>query len=101
MNPYEHLQSEKTRIENKSRFFIDNRQNVCEHVGLNPMTALKVKYIPGNIYIYTKETFIKNWQSKSVLGFNSSEEITNFTNYDISDINMRCGVSTKKLWDDI
>ena len=48
-----------------------------------------------------KETFIKNWQSKSVLGFNSSEEITNFTNYDISYRNMRCEVCIKELWDDI
>ena len=50
MNSYEHLQSEITRIENKSRFFIDNRQNVCEHVGLNPMIARKGKYIPGKFY---------------------------------------------------
>ena len=28
--------------------------------------------------------------SKSVLGFDSSEEITNFNNHDISDKNMRC-----------
>ena len=60
MNPYEHLESEKTRIENKSRFFIDNRKNVCEHVGLNPMIGRKGKYIPGNVYITMKETFIKN-----------------------------------------
>ena len=101
MNLYEHLQSEKTRIENKSRFLIDNRQNLCEHGGLHPITALKGKYIPGNVYISMKEKFIKNWQSKSVLGFNSSEEITNFTNYDISDINMRCEVCIKELWDDM
>ena len=48
-----------------------------------------------------KDTFIQNWQSKSVLGFNSSEGITNFTNYDISDSNMRCEVCIKELWDDI
>ena len=48
-----------------------------------------------------KDIFIKNWQSKSVLGFNSSEEITNFTNYDISDRNTRCEVCIKKLWDDM
>ena len=48
-----------------------------------------------------KDTFIKNWQSKSVLGFNSSEGITNFTNYDISDSNMICEVCIKELWDDI
>ena len=46
-----------------------------------------------------KETFIKKWQYKSVLGFNSSEGITNFTNYDISDSNMRCEVCIKELWD--
>ena len=48
-----------------------------------------------------KETFINNWQSKSVLGFNSSEGITNLTNYNISDSNMRCEVCIKELWDDM
>ena len=95
MNPYEHLQSEKTKIENKSRFLIDNRQNLCEHGGLHPMKARKGKYIPDNVYTSMKETFIKNWESKSVLGFNPSEEITNLTNYDISDSNMRCEVCIK------
>ena len=65
------------------------------------MTTRKEKYIPGNVYISTKETFIKNWESKSVLGFNSSEEITNFTNYDILDSKMRCEVYIKELWDDM
>ena len=54
MNPYEHLQSEKTRIENKSQFLIYNRQNLCEHGGLHPITAQKGKYIPGNVYISMK-----------------------------------------------
>ena len=40
---------------------------------------------------------MKNWQSKSVLGFNSSEEITNFTHYDISESNMRCELCIKDL----
>ena len=53
------------------------------------MKARKGKYIPVNVYISMKDTFIKNWQSKSVLGFNSSEGITNFANHDISDRNMR------------
>ena len=48
MNPYEHLRSEKTRIKNKSRFLIDNRQKSLEHGVLHPMTALKEKYIQGN-----------------------------------------------------
>ena len=45
-----------------------------------------------------KETFIKNWESNSVLGFNSSEEIPKFTNYDISERNMRCDICIKELW---
>ena len=89
MNPYEHLQSEKTRIEDKSQFLIDNRQNLCEHGGLHPMTARRGKYIPVNVYISMKDAFINNWQSKSVLGFNSSEGINFFTNHDIPDSNMR------------
>ena len=61
INPYEHLQSGGKRIENKSLFFIGNRQNLCKHGGLNIMTAQKGKYIPVNLYISMKETFINNW----------------------------------------
>ena len=56
MNPYEHLLSEKSRIENKSQFLIDNKQSLCEHGGLNPMTARKGKYIPVNVYTSMKDT---------------------------------------------
>ena len=94
MNIYNH---KKTRIENKSRFLIDNRQKLCEHGGGHPITAQKSKYIPGNVYISIIKTFINNWESKSVLGFISSEDITNSTNYDIPDSNMRCEVCIKEL----
>ena len=40
INPYEHLESESTGIENKSQFLIDNRQNFCDHGGLHPMISL-------------------------------------------------------------
>ena len=48
------------------------------------MIAIKGKYIPVKVYNNMKETFIKKWEYKSVLGFNSSEEIQIFTNHDIS-----------------
>ena len=63
------------------------------------MTARKGKYIPENVYTSMEYTFNKNLQSKSVLGFDSSEEITHFNNHDISDKNMRCADCIKELWD--
>ena len=48
-----------------------------------------------------KDTFNKKLQSKSVLGFDSSEEITHLNNHDISYKNMRCGDCIKELWDDM
>ena len=48
-----------------------------------------------------KETFIKNWFSQSVLGFNLSEDIPNFTNYDISESIMRCEICIRELWHDM
>ena len=93
--------SGKTIIEKKRQFFIDNRKNLCEHGGLHPMISRKGKYVPVKVYNTVKETFIKNWESKSVLGFNSSEEIPNFTNHDISERNMRCNIFIRKLWHDI
>ena len=65
------------------------------------MTAQKGKYIPDNLYTSMTDTFNKNLQSKSVLRFDSSEEITHFNNHDISYKNMRCGVCIKELWDDM
>ena len=76
MNPYEHLLSEKSRTENKSQFLIDIKQNLCKHGGLHPMKARKVKYIPVNLYTSMKDTFKEKLQSKSVLGFNLSEDFT-------------------------
>ena len=59
MNPVEHLESWKTRIENKRQFLIDNRQNLFEHGGLHQMIERKGKYIPGKVYNYMKEIFLK------------------------------------------
>ena len=61
------------------------------------MIARKGKYIPGKVYTYKKETFIKNWESKSVLGFNSSKGIPKFTDHDILESNMRCDICIKEL----
>ena len=59
MNPYDHLQSEQTRIEKKKHFLIENKQCLCDHGGLHPIIEIKGKYIPGNVYNKMKETFIK------------------------------------------
>ena len=60
------------------------------------MTAQKGKYIPDNVYTSMENTF-KKMHSKSVLGFDLSEEITHFNNHDISDKNMRCANCLKKI----
>ena len=65
------------------------------------MIARNGKYIPGKLYNNTKQKFIKKWEYKSVLGFNSSEEIPKFANYDISERNMRCDICIRKLWHDM
>ena len=62
------------------------------------MIARKGKYTPGKVYNAMKLIFIKNWESKSVLGFNSSEEIPNFTYHDITEGNMRCDICIRELW---
>ena len=47
MKPFEYLESEETRIENKRNVLIDNRQNFREHGGLYPLISQKGKYILG------------------------------------------------------
>ena len=101
MNPVEHLESEKTRIEKKSQFLIDYRQNLFEYGGLHTMILQMGKYIPGKAYNYMKKTLIKSWSYKSVLVFNSSKGFPKFTNHDISERNMRCDICIKELWHDI
>ena len=59
---------------------------------LHPMIARMGRYTPGKVYNTMKEKFMNKWESKSVLGLNSSEEIPNFTNHDISEINLRCDI---------
>ena len=80
---------------------IDNRQNLCEHGGLHPMIEKKGKYIPGKVYNYTKETFIKIGNLRVCWDFNSSKDVTKFTNYDISESNMRCDICIRELWHDM
>ena len=101
MNPYEHLESLKNKNREKRQFLIYNRQTLCEHGGLHLMIERKGKYIPVNVYNNIKENFIKNWESKSVLVFNSSEEIQTFANHSISESNMRCDICIRELWHDI
>ena len=99
MNPYEHLLLEQSRIKKKKSIF-DRQQTtlmLTRWIASNDSTE-------GQIYpsqcIHFNERYIKNkFQSKSVLGFNSSEGITNFNNHDISYSNMRCEVCIKQLWD--
>ena len=59
MNPYEHFISEEIRIKKKSEYLIDNKQNLCEHGFLHPMTARKGKYIPHNVYTSMEDTLKK------------------------------------------
>ena len=80
---------------------IDKKQHLCEHGFLHTMTARKGKYIPEKVYTSMKDTFNINLKSKSVLIFDSSEQITHFNNHDISYKNMRCVDFIKELWDDM
>ena len=101
MNPYDHLESKEKRKERNRQFLIDNNQCLCENGVLHPMISRQGKYIPGNVYNNIKETFIKNWQSKSLLGLNLSEDIPNFINHDISDRNVRCEICITELRHDM
>ena len=61
------------------------------------MTSKKGKYVPVNVYTSMEDTFNKHLQSKSVLGYDSRDEITLFNNHDISDKNMKCADCIKTM----
>ena len=46
MKPYDHLESEQTRRDEKRHFLIDNIKFLFNHGGLHPMKERKGKYIP-------------------------------------------------------
>ena len=48
-----------------------------------------------------KETFIKNWKSKSLLGLYWSKDTPDFTNHEISESNIRCDIRIRELWHDM
>ena len=41
MNPYDHIESLKKRIEKKRQFWVYNKQCLCKHGGLRPTIARK------------------------------------------------------------
>ena len=47
-----------------------------------------------------KEIF-KKWKAKSLLGLDSSEDIPNFTNHEITEINMKCDIYITEMWNDM
>ena len=47
-----------------------------------------------------KEILIKDWNSKRLLGIDSSEDIPDLTNYDISENSIKCEICTRKMWND-
>ena len=65
------------------------------------MIARNGKYNPGNEYNQMKEILTKNWKAKSLLGLDSSEDILNFTNHEISERNIKCDICIAQLWDDM
>ena len=76
-------------------------KNLCERGGLHTMISRKGEYIPGKVYSSMKEKFIENWESKCVLGFNSSKEIPEFINHGTSESKMICDICIRELWQDM
>ena len=61
------------------------------------MIEIEGKYIPGNVYNQIRETFIKNWRAKSLMGLYSSEDIPNSTNHEITERNTRYKICITEL----
>ena len=108
---FEHLESEKTRIGNKRQFFIDNRQKLCEHGGLNPMIARNGNYILRKVYNSMIETFktignlrvcwdliqVKKFQISLIMTYQRAiwDVIFFVSSY------LRCEICIKWLWHDM
>ena len=73
---------------------------MCDNGGLHPIESRKGKYIPDNVYNQMEEIFIKYWKEKRFLGLYSSAEITNLTNHEISESNIKCEICKRQLWND-
>ena len=65
------------------------------------MSAIKDKYLPGNLYNRIKDILMKHWNRKKLLGIHSSGYITNLDNDDISDSNIKREEFIGQLWNNI
>ena len=48
-----------------------------------------------------RKILIKYWKNKRLMGLHSSENITDFTNYDISESNLKCEKCTRQMCNDM
>ena len=62
------------------------------------MKVVKVKYTPEKLYNKMREILRKYWKRKRFLGLRSIEYISDFTNYDTSESNIKCEECTRQLW---
>ena len=65
------------------------------------MTARKGKYIPHGVYTSMEDTFKRMVDYNSFSEIDSSDQLTDFNNLDISDKNMTCADCIKSLWNDM
>ena len=63
---------------------------LCDHGFLHPKKAREGKHVPRTYYNQMKETLIKYWNRKFLLGLHSSKNIPDFTDYEISESNIKC-----------
>ena len=95
------IDNQKKKAQKKRYFIVYNKQCLCDHGGFHPMIERKGKFILDNVYNQTKEIFTKIWKAQSMLGLDSSEEIPNFNNNEISERNIKYGIFTTQLWNNI
>ena len=68
MNPFGHLELEKTRRDENRHFIIDNKECLCYHGFLHPIKSRNDKCTPGNLYNQIKKILIKKWNRNRLLG---------------------------------
>ena len=77
---------------------MDNKDCLCPHGYLHPMSTRLVKYIPTTVHNKLKTILKKDWDSKKSYALNINKQNPDLTNLKISYRNIRCNGCTLLLY---
>ena len=83
--------------ERKETFIINNKDCLCPHVHLNPMTSRLGKYFPTTDYNHKEKILNDDWNRNKIYNPNKSKANPSLTNHEVTD-NLFCETCLNSLY---